>query len=351
MSSRTGIRFGLVLPIQSKGQDLAELLEELREEVRAAERAGFDSVLLTEFHQARGGALVSPMLVGASLLAGTRRIRFGTAVLATPLHHPVRLAEDVVMLDHLTRGRVILGLGIGHQHPDFALYGVDRTRRVDDTEEAVEVLRRAFTGQAFRHEGRRWTLEGQVLPAPYEDRPPPIWMGAHSDAGLVRAGELADRWLCDPERDIDTVAVLAARYGAAARRAGRPPRIGLFREAWIGETTAECEEEWAPHALEVHRLYFNVGVYLREFEPWIEDVGSREDFTLERVGPGRFLYGCPETVRDLVIDWCGRTGADYLALRMRHPGGPGHARTLAAIERFGAEVIGPLGGSVPAGRD
>ncbi len=350
MSDPAGIRFGLVLPIQSRGQELAELLDELRAEVIAAEQAGFDSVLLTEFHQARGGALVSPMLVGASLLAGTRRIRFGTAVLATPLHHPVRLAEDVVMLDHLTRGRVILGLGIGHQHPDFALYGVDRTERVADTEEAIHIVREAFTARPFQHRGRRWNIEGQVLPAPYSDPPPPIWMGAHSDAGLLRAATLAERWLCDPERDIDTVAMLADRYRAAARSAGRQPRVGLFREAWIGESTSECEQDWAPHALEVHRLYFNVGVYLREFEPWVDEIVSREDFTLDRIGPGRFLYGSPETVRDLVVDWCGRTGADYLALRMRHPGGPGHARTLTAIEQFGAEVIGPLGGPVPAAR-
>ncbi len=113
---------GLVLPIQAKDTPLDRLWEELRAEVLAAEEAGFDAVFLTEFHQARGGALVSPMLLGAGLLQGTERIRFGAAVLATPLHHPIRLAEDTIMLDWITGGRVILGLGIGHQPPDFAAY-------------------------------------------------------------------------------------------------------------------------------------------------------------------------------------------------------------------------------------
>ena len=116
------MRFGVILPIQSKDARLDALWEELREEGAVAEDAGFDAVFLTEFHQARGGALVSPLLLGAGLLQGTSRIRFGSAVLATPLHHPVRLAEDLLMLDWITRGRVILGMGVGHQVPDFKAY-------------------------------------------------------------------------------------------------------------------------------------------------------------------------------------------------------------------------------------
>ena len=83
------MRFGVILPIQSKDAGLDVLWDELREEVAVAEEAGFDAVFMTEFHQARGGAFVSPLLLGAGLLQGTTRIRFGTAVLATPLHHPV----------------------------------------------------------------------------------------------------------------------------------------------------------------------------------------------------------------------------------------------------------------------
>lgn len=118
--------FGLILPIQRRDAGLDVLLHELGEEVVAAERAGFDAVFLTEFHQARGGALVSPLLVLAWLGANTTRIKLGTLVLAGPLHDPVRLAEDVLMLDWATRRRVILGLGTAHMRPDFALYGRPR---------------------------------------------------------------------------------------------------------------------------------------------------------------------------------------------------------------------------------
>ena len=344
MTTETSVAptFGMVLPIQAQGTDLHTLLGQLRDEVQAAERAGFRAVFLTEFHQARGGALISPLLVAASLAPGTDSIAFGTAVLATPLHHPVRLAEDAIMLDHLTGGRVVLGLGIGHQHPDFAAFGIDRRERVSRTEETISIVQKGFSGEAFDHQGQHFSLEAHLTPAPVQPGGPPIWMGSHAPAGLERAARYADRWLCDPQRDVTTVARLAEHYRTAAAEHGRSARVGLFREAWIADSAEECERVWGPHAMTVHRLYYNVGVYLREFEPWVDEVADREDFTFDRLAPGRFLYGDGETIRATVRAWCDATGADHLALRMRHPGGPGHEATLEAIERFGREVIGPL---------
>lgn len=336
------MRFGVVLPIQSQATGLDGLWEELREEVAVAEDAGFDAVFLTEFHQARGGALVSPLLVGAGLLQGTTRIRFGTAVLATPLHHPVRLAEDLLMLDHITRGRVVLGMGIAHQVPDFKAFGVPRDDREALFEEILDVLELALSGEPYAYEGRFFTSEAHITPKPYSSPRPELWIGAHAKRGLERAGRRADRWLVDPQRDVRVAARLAETYRASAEAHGKVPRIGLFREAWIGESRAECERVWAPHALAVHRLYYNVGVYHRRFEPWVDGVADRADFTLDKLAPGRFLYGSPDEVRTTVEEWQAITGADYLALRFRHPGGPTHAETVEALRLFGAEVIGPL---------
>jgi alkanesulfonate monooxygenase SsuD/methylene tetrahydromethanopterin reductase-like flavin-dependent oxidoreductase (luciferase family) len=336
------VRFGLVLPIQVKELDLAGLFDELRETVAVAEEAGFDAVFLPEFHQARGGALVSPLLVGAALLQGTTRIRFAPAVLATPLHQPVRLAEDTIMLDWITRGRVFLGLGAAHQVPDFQLYGVPREHRREILDEILDVLELAFAGEPYAYEGRFVTSAGQVTPRPYTAPRPELWIGAHTREGLERAARRADLWLADPQRDAATVARLAAVYRRAAEEAGKVPRVGMFREAWIGDSVEECEQVWAPHALAVHRLYYNVGVYRKKFEPWVDEVREREAFTIDRLGPGRFLYGDAATIRSTLEEWEAVTGAEYLALRFRHPGGPGHEETLEALRRFGTEVIAPL---------
>lgn len=333
------MRFGLVLPIQAQGVGLDRLFDELRAEVMAAESAGFDAVFLPEFHQARGGALVSPLLLAAGLAQGTTRIRVGTAVLATPLHHPVRLAEDALMLDWITRGRFVLGLGIGHQVPDFRAFGVPRERRVAVFAEVVDVLERCFAGEPFHVRGESFDVAGEITPLPFTSPRPPLWFGGHSRAGLRRAARHGDLWLADPERDVTTVARMADAYRAEADAAGRPARVGMFREAWIGDTRRECEQVWGPHALAVHRLYYNIGVYLRRYEPWVDEVRDRADFTLDRLAPGRFLYGSAADIVDTVQEWRRLTGAEYLALRLRHPGGPGHEWTLAAIGRFGAEVL------------
>lgn len=336
-------RFGLVCPIQNRHADLGTLLRELEEEVLAAERAGFDAFFFPEFHQSRAGGVVSPLGIGAWLAARASTIRFGSLVLALPLHDPVRLAEEVVMLDWVSEGRVILGVGSAHMPPDFALYGRPRQQRQSIMDEALDVIDACFASEPFSYGGRHFERTGHVTPRPYTRPRPEIWIGAHGPRGLRRAARRADVWVCDPQRHIDVVASLADRYREAAEEAGRPARVALFREGWIAETRDEAERIWGPHPLKVHRLYFNVGVYLPEFEPWVDKIQGRDDLSLERLGPGRFLFGDPEEVRETARDWFVATGADYLAVRMRHPTGPTHEETLAAIELFGREVITQLG--------
>lgn len=333
------MRFGLVLPIQSTAVDLATLWGELLEEVSAAEAAGFEVVCLPEFHQARAPVLTSPILLGAQLLAATSRIRFAPSVLCGPLHHPVRLAEEFAMLAWTTGGRAILGVGVGHQPPDFAAYGVDRDSRSERTDELLDVFLRCFGAEPFAYRGDHFRVDVSAPLSTPGGRPPEVWVGAHGRAGLERAARFGDLWLSDPQRDVDTIAVLGRHYAEACDRHGTAPRIGLFREAFIGDSRADCERRWGGHALAVHRLYYNVGVYRPSFEPWVDEVRDREAFTFERLAPGRFLVGSGDEIRAEVDDWADRTGAELMVLRMRHPGGPGHAATLEAIQRFGAEVI------------
>ena len=336
------MRFGLILPIQDVEQPLDVLLDQLRAEVRAADEAGFDAFFLPEFHQTRAGGVVSPLLTGAALAEGTRRIRVGQAVVPGPLHHPVRLAEDAVMLSWLTRGRAMLGVGVGHLPPDFELYDVDRASRFDRLRDLLDVVDAAWAGEPFDVAGRHGRWRGHVTPPPYGGVRPELVMGAHGPRGLRLAGERADLWLSDPQRHVEVVARMAGRVREHAAGAGRSVRVGMFRDGWIGESRAECEEHWLPHAMAVHRLYFNVGVYLPEYEPWVHTIRTRADFSPDVVAPGRLLYGNGADLRAEISDWHGRTGADYLAMRMRQPGGPGHDATLAAIARFGEEVIGPM---------
>jgi 3-oxosteroid 1-dehydrogenase len=338
---RTSMKFGLILPIQSTTTDLEQLWEEVRDEVLEAERVGFDVVCLPEFHQAHAPVLTSPLVLGAQLLAITNRIRFAPAVLCGPLHHPMRLAEDYAMLDQTSRGRAILGIGIGHQAPDFAAYGTNRDERGALTDEVLDVFHRAFGNNPFTYDGVHYQLDVSSPLTTMSGARPEIWVGAHSRAGLERAARYGDLWISDPQRDIDTVAVLARRYAEACDQHERTPRVGLFREAFIADSVDECKRVWGDHALAVHRLYYNVGVYRSVFEPWVDDVCDRRDFTFERLAPGRFLVGSGSDIREQVEQWEASTGAETIMMRIRHPGGPGHQSTMEAIRRFGEEVVTP----------
>ena len=335
------MKFGVILPIQAIGVDLDQLWEELCAEVLEAERAGFDVVCLPEFHQAHAPVLISPLILGAQLLAITTKIRFAPSVLCAPLHHPLRLAEDYAMLDRTSGGRAVLGVGIGHQEPDFAAYGIDRERRGELTDDVLEVFRKAFGDEPFVHDGVHQRLDVTAPLSTGSGRRPEIWVGAHSRAGLERAARLGDLWLSDPQRDIETIGHLAGRYRDACERHERTPRVGLFREAFIGDSREECERVWGPSALAVHRLYYNVGVYRSVFEPWVDTVRDRRDFTFDRLAPGRFLVGSGSDICDQVEQWEAISGAETMMLRIRQPGGPGHDKTMEAIRRFGEEVVTP----------
>ena len=335
------MRFGVVLPIQAADTRLDELWEQVVAEAQAAEAAGFEAVFVPEFHQARGGALTTPLLLSAALAQATTIIGVGTSVLAAPLHHPLALAEQVAMLDWTSRGRFILGVGTGHVASHFDLFGADHARRADALDASLQALIDALVGRPVLLEGPVHRGHGQ-LGLPVRTRPhPPLWIAGHGPRALARAGRLGDAWLADPQRDVATIAALGGRYRTAAAEAGRVPSIVLFRDGWIDDSVDACRRRWAPHALAVHRLYFNLGTYHRWLEPWVDDVTSRADFTFERLAPGRFLCGDAATITATVEDWAEQTGADLLAVRFRQPGGPGHQATLEAIARFGAEVIAP----------
>ena len=285
------MRFGVIMPIQLKDTSLDAHFEELREEVAVAEEAGFDAVFLPEFHQARGGALVSPLLVGAALLQGTTRIRFGSAVLATPLHHPVRLAEDAIMFDWITRGRLVLGLGIAHQVPDFKAYGVPRDERMEVFEEVLDLLELCFAGEPYSYEGRHFTSEGHSRRRRSRCRGPRSRSGRTRSPGSSAPPAAATSG--SPTRsDVQTIAKLAATYRRHAEELRQTPRsASSARPGWGQQGGVRARLGGQPDAGAPALLQ------RRHVQEAIRAVGrrvvERESFTLDRLAPGRFLYEQP----------------------------------------------------------
>lgn len=155
----------------------------------AAEEAGFDSFWVTEHHGLPDGYLPSPLTLLAALAPATRRIQLGTGVLLAPLHHPLRVAEDAAVVDQLSGGRLILGLGIGYAAHEYRSFGVDSATRGTQLGALVRILRLAWTGEPFSSP-ELGLDDVRVTPVPAHAIP--VWLGGYAAPAVRRAGQIAD---------------------------------------------------------------------------------------------------------------------------------------------------------------
>ena len=332
------MKFGLYSSIANppRGEHLDRCIDEVIAEAQLAEARGFDSCFFGEHHQDKDGFLPSPLIVATAVAAHTRRLRVGTSVILLPLHHPVRVAEDVITLDLVSKGRVILGVGIGYQAADFRAFAVPMEHRAALFEEGVEILRQCWTGERFSFRGKHYTLEDvQIRPRPFQKPAPPLWIGASVPAAARRAGRLADAFVGTPSMDLEFTVGLADGYKAAAREAGRQPEVILMRDAWVARTRAEADAVYGPEVMASYQYYWEHR--LAEFR----NIPADTKFTLENLAPDRLILGDPETCVREFHRWQEATGADYYLLRLRHAhsGGPAHEKITQAIKLFGDRVL------------
>jgi probable F420-dependent oxidoreductase len=196
--------------------------------VRLTEALGFDSVWVSEHHGASDGYLPSLLPMLAAFAATTEHIRLGTGIVLTPFHDPIRLAEDAAVVDQLSNGRLILGLGIGWREEEFRMFDVPMAERLQRTVETIEVLRRAWTSRRFSFRGRAFRYDRvRVTPPPVRDGGPPIYLGGYAESAVRRAGRLGDGYITDADPIKDVVPAVEL-FESAAREAGKDPRtMGL----------------------------------------------------------------------------------------------------------------------------
>lgn len=156
------------------------------DQIRWADTQGFDAVVLSEHHVSEEGYLPSPLVMAGAVAACTDRIAITLAALVAGLHHPIRLAEDLAVLDHLAGGRLVVVFGIGYRPIEFEVFGADRSRRGPLLEELVEILRTAWTGELFDFQGSTVV----VRPRPLTPGGPMLAVGGSVAASARRAARL-----------------------------------------------------------------------------------------------------------------------------------------------------------------
>jgi probable F420-dependent oxidoreductase len=167
-----------------------------REEVEALEALPIDS-LWVGGHVAAPNPVPEALVQLARVAALTRRVRVGTSILLLPLYPPAIVAKQVADLDHVTGGRVTLGVGVGGEYPsEFRACGVPLQERGRRVNEAIPLIRRLWTGEEISHSGPFYSMEGvRIHPAPVQSGGPPIVVAGRKDPAMVRAARLGNGWM------------------------------------------------------------------------------------------------------------------------------------------------------------
>jgi alkanesulfonate monooxygenase SsuD/methylene tetrahydromethanopterin reductase-like flavin-dependent oxidoreductase (luciferase family) len=245
-----GLQLGLRYDLRSPafGPPAEALYRAALEQAEWAERHGFGSVTLSEHHGSDDGYCPSPVVVAGAMAGRTRSIRIVIAALLMPLYDPIRLAEDLAVLDLASGGRVDLVVGAGYRPEELAMYGRTLDDRVPLVEEGVAVLRSAWSGEEFEYRGRRV----RVTPRPLRPRGPALLMAGATKGAARRAARLGDGFI-----PVDTS--LWPVYEAECRKLGREPGPAPADTGPLFIHVADDPDEaWAriaPHALHETNSY------------------------------------------------------------------------------------------------
>ncbi|MCP3854818.1 MAG: LLM class flavin-dependent oxidoreductase [Actinomycetia bacterium] len=288
------LRFGVMYDCRldpSKDTTMGEVYAATLEQSVLADQLGFDHVWFTEHHFCEDGYLPAFQPLAGAIAARTERIRISTDIALLPLYHPIRLAEEMAVLDQISNGRMELGIGMGYVPEEFRAFGVPLKNRVSMTEEGIQILRLAWGDGPFSFSGKRYQLDNiDVHPKPIQPGGPPLWIAAMSEAGAQRAARFGTNLLPQGKRS----EVLDPWRVAVTADGGNPDdhRVGLIRTIYI---TDDRERDW-PKLREAER--YRMSIYTR--------------FMAET--PDRYGWGDPDSIPQSVIIGT----ADECVTQLRH---------------------------------
>src|SRR5216683_1727062 len=222
----SGMKFGLFGGARARGGPAgdSEGYHNFIKYVVAAEELGFSSVFLVEHHFTGFGQVSASLNLLSYLAARTDRIRLGTAVVVLPWHNPALVAEEAATLDLLSDGRLDFGVGKGYRPYEFSGFCIAQDEATARFDEAIEVIRRAWTSQGrFSYDGRWWHYDKIVVePAPIQQPHPPFWMGAGSAESIRRAAREGYNLLLDQIAPVDLIIERVRVFREECEAAGRP---------------------------------------------------------------------------------------------------------------------------------
>ena len=311
------MKFGVFDHVDGSGLPLREHLESRLRMAEVYDRCGLHAYHVAEHHGTPLGYAPSPSVYLSAVAQRTRRMKIGTLVYMLPMYHPLRLLEEVCMLDHMSNGRLMLGVGRGVSPHELKLFGVDLSKAQEMYVEAFEILMKGFREDRLSFDGQHYRFDDvPITLKPLQQPHPELWYGVLSPDTTA--------WAAAHDVNIVTLALdanarhVAERYRAEWAKLGKPlerlPLIGVSRHVVVADTDAEAKalarRAYARWVDSFDHLWRAAGTSVRVAFPPIAALYPETWDEVEAAGNG--IAGSPETVLKFVLQEAERTTMNYL---------------------------------------
>lgn len=303
-----------------------QFYNEVLEQAVRAEEMNFDGLWLTEHHFSDFGINPSPAVMLAAISQKTNRIRLGVGVSVLPLHNPLRIAEDYMVVDLLSNGRLDLGLGSGYSPKEFEGYNIAMEDKAERFNESLEVIRKAWSGKPFSHQGNFFQynetrLSVQPIQAPF----PPHWIATSSETGATHVANMGSNFMAlGFSKSRDELAKLIDTYKNAYQKSGHgnPDQleIPVAFHVHVGETSAEAES----NAKGPYQLFMNS----------LSGQNIPYEVLKQKFNP---IIGSPDEVSKQIQSYREIGITNFMAVM--NFGGLEHHKVLSSLDLFGKYVI------------
>jgi alkanesulfonate monooxygenase SsuD/methylene tetrahydromethanopterin reductase-like flavin-dependent oxidoreductase (luciferase family) len=330
------MKFGVFEHMDDSGVPLGEQIENRMRLAEAYDRHGFYAYHLAEHHGTPLGLAPSPGLFMAAVAQRTRRLRFGPLVYLLPLYHPLRLIEEICMLDQMSGGRLEVGVGRGVSPIEVGFFGVDAANGPRQFPEALRVIKQGLTSDVLTFEGEFYRFKDvPMVLKPVQKPHPPLWYGVTSpEASVWAAVEKANIATLVPAK---AARAISERYRAEWAKLGHPqepaPLIGLNRHIVLAETEADA----IATAERAYRRWRRHMEYL-----WVARGYAFPLALPQEIGPllavGGAYAGTAEGARRYIAEQIETAGANYFICDITF-GDMTLAEALRTVELLGREVM------------